>query len=172
MSRKIAFTGIFTGIAFLFLYMSMIMPAGKLTLFFLASLPVAVAIIEYGAGAGAAVYTATCILFALIAGNILGVVPFALFFGHYPIFKFYIEKGRSSAWEVLLKLAVFNTSMLLWYFLFKSLFITVLPVQLEGNGLMLSAFILIIQAVFFIYDFVFSRLLFYYETKFGPVKRQ
>lgn len=172
MSRKIAFTGIFTGVAVVFLYMSTIMPAGKLTLFFLASLPVAVATVEFGAGAGTAVYFAACILSALVIGNIPGIVPFALFFGNYPIFKFFIEKGRKAALEILLKLVVFNMSILLWYLIFKNLFISVLPVQVTGNSLMLSAFIAAMQAVFFIYDYIFSRLLFYYETKLSMIRRQ
>ena len=99
------------------------MPTGKLTLYFLASLPIAIATIEFGAGAGTAVYFATCVLSVLATGNVFGIVPFALFFGHYPIFKYFVEKGRLAAVEVLLKLAVFNISGLFGYFLFKSLFV-------------------------------------------------
>ncbi|MHB1391910.1 MAG: hypothetical protein ACYCYE_02350 [Clostridia bacterium] len=165
MSRKIAFNGIFTGVTVVLLYMSAIMPTGKLTLYFLASLPVAFAIIEFGTGAGISVYFATCILSTLVAGNIYGIVPFALFFGHYPIFKYLIEKGRKAVAEVLLKLAVFNISGLLWYLLFKSLFIEVLPVQFNRNSVLLVGFIAALQLVFFIYDYLFSRLLFYYESR-------
>lgn len=171
MSRKIAFTGIFTGIAVVFLYLSAIMPTGKLTLYFLASLPVAITIVEFGARAGTAVYFAICILSALITGNIFGIVPFALFFGHYPIFKFSIEKGRKAITEVLLKLAVFNISWLLWYLLFESLFVAVLPAQFTGNSILFTALIGVLQVVFFIYDYVFSRLLFYYESKLSIMKR-
>jgi hypothetical protein len=87
LSRKIAFTGIFTGTAVIFLYFGAILPTGRLTLYFMASLPVAIAIVEFGTGAGISVYFAVCTLSALMGGNILGIVPFALFFGHYPIFK-------------------------------------------------------------------------------------
>lgn len=171
MSRKIAFAGIFTGIAVVLLYMSAIMPTGKLTLYFLASLPVAAAIIEFGTGAGISVYLAACILSALTAGNILGIVPFAMFFGHYPIAKHFIEKGRPVVSEVLLKLAVFNISGLLWYLLFKSLFIEVLPVRFISNSALLVGFIAALQLAFFVYDYVFSRLLYYYESKLGMFKR-
>lgn len=171
MSRKIAFTGIFTGVAVVLLYIGVVMPTGKLTLYFLASMAVSVAIIEFGAGAGVLVYFAACILASLVAGNILGIVPFAFFFGHYPIFKFFIEKGRKVAVEVLLKLAVFNISWFSWYLLFKSIFIEVLPVQLTKNIGLLSVFIAAMQVVFFIYDYVYSRLLFYYESKLSIIKR-
>ena len=172
MSRKIAFTGIFTGIAVVLLYISIIMPTGKLTLYFLASLPVAFTIIEFGAGAGIALYFAVCALSVLLTGNIYGIVPFALFFGHYPVFKCFIDKGRRAFAEVLLKLAVFNVSVLLWYLLFKNLFVAALPIQLYDNGWLLTAFLIGMQAVFFVYDYVFSRLLFYYETRLEIFRRR
>lgn len=171
MSRKIAFAGVFAGVSVVLLYISAVMPTGKLTLYFLASLPVAFMIVESGAGAGVTLYFAVCILSALVSGNIYGVVPFVFFFGHYPIFKFLIEKKRKVLTELLLKLIVFNLSMLLWYLLFKSIFIGALPVQFIGNGMLMAAFIAAMQIVFFIYDYVFSRLLFYYESKLSLFKR-
>lgn len=171
MSRKIAFTGIFTSVAVVLLHISTIMPTGKLTLYFLASWPVSIAIIEFGAGAGISAYFAACILSLLVSGNVFAIVPFAFFFGHYPIFKYFIEKGRKAAVEVLLKLAVFNLSWFMWYFLSKNLFIELLPVQLNNNGWLLTAFIAVMQVIFFVYDYMFSRLLFYYESKLRTVKR-
>lgn len=172
MSRRIAFTGIFTGLAAVLIYISTLMPTGKFTLYFLSSLPVAFTIIEFGSGAGILVYFAACILTALITGNILGIVPFALFFGHYPVFKYFIEKGRGAAAEICLKLAIFNISLLLWYILFRELFMEALPVQYFSNKILVIAFGAVLQAVFFIYDYVFSRLLYYYESKVGIFKRQ
>jgi hypothetical protein len=170
-SRRIAFLGIFTGISVVMLYMSAIMPTGKLTLYFLASLPVAFSIIEAGTGAGISLFFASCILSALISGNILGIVPYAFFFGHYPVFKYLIEKGRKAVAEVILKLTVFNLSMLLWYLLFKSIFLNVLPVQITDNPVVKAVFIVGMQLLFFIYDYAFSKLIFYYESKLGQFRK-
>lgn len=170
MSRKIAFTGIFTGASVVLLYMSAIMPTGKLTLVFLASLPVAFAIVEFGARAGVALYFSACILSVLLLGNVFGIVPFMLFFGHYPIFKYFIEKGRTVVAEILLKLAVFNISGFLWYLLFKSLFIAALPFRFTQNGVLMAGFIAALQILFFAYDYVFSKVLFYYESRFRGFK--
>jgi hypothetical protein len=93
-----------------------------------------------------------------------------LFFGHYPIFKYLIEKGRKAVVEVLLKLAVFNISGLLYYLLFKSLFVAELPLQLTKNSVLLIGFIGALQLVFFAYDYVFSRLLFYYKSRLSMFK--
>ena len=147
--------------------MGAIMPTGKLTMYFIASLPVAAAIIEFGTGAGILVYFAVCILSALVSGNILGIVPFAIFFGHYPIFKHFIERGRSAAVEILMKLAVFNLSGLLWYLLFKAIFLEVLAVGLTFSGAMLAVLITAMQLLFFVYDYVFTWLLIYYQSRRG-----
>lgn len=171
MSRKIAFAGVFAGISVVLLYIGSIMPTGKLTLYFLASLPIAFTIIESGIGAGVTLYFAVCILAALVSGNIYGVVPFMLFFGHYPVFKFLIERNRKAFAELLLKLVIFNVSMVLWYFLFKSIFLQILPAQLAGGRMLFIAGIVAMQVIFFIYDYVFSRLLFYYESRLNTFRR-
>jgi hypothetical protein len=172
MSRRIAFAGIFTGLAAVLIYISTLLPTGKLTLYLLSSLPVAFTIIEFGSGAGILVYFAACILSALITGNIMGIVPFALFFGHYPVFKYFIEKGRGAAAEVCLKLAVFNLSLFLWYILFRGLFMEALPVQYFSNNILIIALAVVLQAAFFVYDYVFSRLICYYEAKADIFKRK
>jgi hypothetical protein len=172
LSRKIAFAGIFTGIAVVLLYIGAIIPTGKLTLYFLASLPVAFTIIEFGARAGIAVYFAACILSVLVAGNIYGMLPFALLFGHYPIFKCFIERRRKVVVEVVLKLAVFNISVFFGYLFFKNLFMPELPANFTKNVWLLVVFCIASQGLFFIYDYVFSRLLFYYESRLRIFKRE
>jgi hypothetical protein len=110
-------------------------------------------------------------LSALISGNVLGIIPYAFFFGHYPVFKYLIEKGRKAVAEVILKLTVFNLSMLLWYLLFKSIFLNVLPVQITDNPVVKAVFIVGMQLLFFIYDYAFSKLIFYYESKLGQFRK-
>ncbi len=171
MSRRIAFAGIFTGVAVVLLYAAAIMPTGKLTLYFLASLPVAFTIVEFGAGTGIAAYFSVCLLSALALGKVFGVLPFVLFFGHYPIFKYFIEKIRKPAMEILLKLTAFNFSGLLWYLLFKTTVFSMIPARFTGNGLIPLVLIAALQVLFFIYDYVFSRLLFYYETRMGIIRK-
>ncbi len=170
LSRKIAFSGIFTGIAVLLLYISGIAPSGKLTLFFLASLPVSAAVIEFGVGAGAAVYFAACLLSLIFGGNIYGFLPFILFFGHYPIIKYFIEKGRKKTAEILMKLAIFNISVFLWYLLSKYLFVDALTARLNGKAIFAVALAAAAQGVFFLYDYVLSLCLFYYESRIKIIK--
>jgi hypothetical protein len=72
----------------------------------------------------------------------------------------------------MLKLVVFNASWLLWYLLFESLFTSVIPTQLTGSSALFAAFIAVLQVIFLIYDYVFSRLLFYYESKLSMVRKR
>ncbi len=170
LSRKIAFTGILSGVASVLVYLAVIVPSGKLFLYFSASLPVSAAIIEFGAGAGISVYFASSILSLLFTGSIFGIVPFVFFFGHYPIFKYLIEKRRPPAAEVLLKLVVFNLSGLLWYLAFKNLFISTLPERFFSNGTLKVFFAAVMQVIFFIYDYLYSAIIFYYESKLRILK--
>lgn len=171
MSRKIAFGGIFAGLAVIMLYLASIMPTVKLTLYVLASLPVAFAVVEFGAGAGAAVYISVGIISVFVTGNIYAAVPFAVFFGHYPILKYFIEKNRSTLVEILLKLAVFNLSLAFTFIFFKSLFFNALSAAQLNSAVIPAALVVAAQGVFFIYDYIFSRLIFYYESRKNLFKR-
>jgi hypothetical protein len=172
MSGKIAFGGIFAGLAVILLYIASIMPTGRLTLYFLSSLPVAFAIVEFGAGAGIAVYIAAGVLSIFVSGNIYAAAAFALFFGHYPIFKYFIEKNRGALVEIMLKLIVFNMSLTLMFILFRSLFFDVFSSSLLNSKVILVVLAVIGQTAFFAYDYVFSRLIFYYKSKVSVFRRE
>lgn len=171
MSRKIAFGGIFTGLAVILLYLTALIPTGKLALYFLASLPVAFAIIELGAGAGAAVYAAAGALSVFATGNLYAAVPFLFFFGHYPIMKYLIEKNRSAAAEILLKLAVFNLSLALAFIFFKSLFFNALSSVPLNSSVIIAVSAVAAQGAFFLYDYVFSRIICYYESRINLFRK-
>jgi hypothetical protein len=126
-SRKVAFGGIFAGLTVVLVYMAFIMPTGKLTLYFLSSLPIAFSVAEFGAGVGAVVYFGASALSLLITGNIYAAAPFVLFFGHYPILKCFIEKNRKALTEVLMKLAVFNISAFIIFLLLGKLLLGMIP---------------------------------------------
>lgn len=165
MARKVAFGGIFTALTVVLLYFAAFVPTGRLAAYALCSVPIAFSIVELGVGAGALVYVSTSILSVLLIGSINDLVPFILFFGHYGICKFYIEKQRRAALEIILKLLVFNGSIALAYFVFTRLFLSAAAGILTNSGLLIAGFVLLAQVVFFIYDYVYSRIIFYYQDK-------
>lgn len=162
MSRKISFGGIFAGLSIVLLYAAAVMPTMKLTLFTLSGLPIALILVESGVGASFAGYLAVSVLSFLLIGNINGILPFILFFGHYGILKYFIERHRSAFVEVLLKLIVFNASIALAYFLYTKLLMIDVLSAFNGFGIYPVYVVLLLQPIFFIYDYVFSRLIQYY----------
>lgn len=169
MSRKISFGGIFTAIAIILLYLASMMPTLKLSLYTLCSLPIAFIIIEAGVKAGFISYLAVSILAFLVIGKPLGVLPFILFFGHYSIFKFFIERKQNPIAEILLKLAVFNGSLLIGYFIYSQLLIVDMTAVLNHFSIP-PVFIWIgLQPLFIFYDYVFTRLIgFYFQRIKNP----
>ena len=172
MSKRIAYGGIFSALSILLLYFTAVVPSGRLGAYALCSIPIALTIIELGVSTGLLVYISVSILSFLLIGNIGDIIPYILFFGHYAIFKYYIEKGKNIAVELLLKFLVFNGSLALTFLIFTKLF-SIVPIGLVTSTPLMTLLILAAaQIVFFIYDYIFSRILaFYLEKRNNYLKR-
>lgn len=165
MSRRIAFGGILTALCVVLIYLAAYMPSGKLGLYALASVTIAIAVVELDIKLGALVYAASTLLIFLLTGNINAVLLFTLFFGSYPLLKYYIEKQRSAALEMLLKLAAFNLQALLGFFVFKLLF-GISAFNLASYSIWVLIGLMVFgQFVFLIYDYILSRLIDYYINR-------
>jgi hypothetical protein len=165
MSRKIAFGGILTALCVVLIYLATYIPTGKLGLYALASLTVAIAVVELDVKLGAVVYTASTILIFLLTGSINTLLLFTLFFGSYPLLKYYIEKQRSGIVEMLLKFGVFNLLAIIGFFVFE-LLLGVSPINLSRFSVWIFVGLLFaMQAAFLIYDYILSRLIDYYINR-------
>ncbi|OGO79435.1 MAG: hypothetical protein A2Y23_06900 [Clostridiales bacterium GWB2_37_7] len=165
MSRRIAFGGILTALCVVLIYFAALLPSGKLGLYALASVTIAIAVVELDIRWGAVVYGGSSILIFLLTGNINAMLLFTIFFGSYPLLKYYIEKQSSVVTELLLKFTVFNLLAVLGFFVFKLLF-GISPINLAGYTVwILLGVILGGQVVFLIYDYVLSRLINYYISR-------
>ena len=170
MSRKVSFGGIFTGLAVILLYLATVMPTFELSLYTLCSLPIAFVIIEAGVKAGFISYLAVSILSFLLIGRPLGVLPFLLFFGHYGIFKFLIEKKRNPVVEIVLKLVVFNGSLMLGYYIYSQLLMVDMTAMLNHFKIQPIFIWIGLQPLFILYDFIFTRLIgFYFQRIKNPI---
>lgn len=165
MSRKIAFGGILTALCVVLIYLAAYLPTGKLGLYALASLIIAIAVIELDIKLGAIVYIAAAILIFLLTGNINALLLFTLFFGSYPLLKYYIEKQRNSSIEMIMKFGVFNLLAILDFYMFK-LIMGISPINIESFSVwILLGLVLAGQIVFLIYDYILSRLIDYYINR-------
>jgi len=86
-------------------------------------------------------------------------LPYVLFFGLYSLLKYYIEKNGNLFYELFIKIICFNILLISYYLLTVKLL--AVPIGITGN--LQYVLVGVSQIVFFIYDYVFSRLLYYYE---------
>jgi len=125
-----------------------------------------VVVIELGASWAWPVYFAASALSLLLAGDKEAVVLFILFFGYYPIIKSAIEKMKNRYLSYLLKFLVFNSTMIVAFFL--SIIVLGVPEDsFTVFGVYLPwAFLAFGNLVFLIYDYAISNLVATYYRRF------
>lgn len=157
-SRKMALGALLAALAIIIMYTAVLLPVVRLGMCALAGLTVAIAVVEYGTGAGVTVYAVASLLAAIVLPDKVVAAFFILFFGHYPIIKSLIERMGKLAIEWILKLMVCNVSLALIYFVVNA----VVPIKLPDIPYALPLFWLAANAVFAVYDYAFSRVAAYY----------
>ncbi len=159
-TKTIALSGILLALTVIVLYVESILPVSKLSLYALSSFFVSVIIMESGVISGWIFYVASVLLALIIVPDKLALLPYILFFGLYGIIKCYIEKIRRLYFEYVLKYLFFNISLAAGVLTVKELLLQNLNLKLPWWALILGA-----QIVFIIYDYFFSRIIVYYNTK-------
>lgn len=159
-AKRIALSGVLGALAMVCLFLAAYMPAGRLGFYTISSFLCGIIIIEFGGRAGWAFYAATGLLSFILVPDKPGIVPYIFFFGIYAIIKYYIEKLDKIIPEILLKLAFFNICLGLAYLLVRQIFAYAVSVRLPWAVLIIAA-----EAVFIVYDYVFSRFAAYYSSK-------
>jgi hypothetical protein len=159
-SRRLAFMGILAALAVITLFLATILPTNRISLYVLSSFFVSIVIIEYGVRNGWLFYIASSLLALLIVQNKLRLVPYIIFFGLYGIIKYYIEKLNNMFLELVLKLIYFNVCLFTAYYFVKEILLGGIEIKYP---LWVAAIIL--QVIFIVYDYVYSRFILYYRQK-------
>ena len=157
-AKRIARLAALAALGVVLLLLTGVMPAGKLGLMAIASLPVCAALMMYGRAWAAGVFAVTAILgFLLFPGTT--AIGYALFFGYYPIAKSVFERVRGAWQPWALKLALFAAAFGAYWFLARALF--------SGADELLPwyALFLIGAVVFFVYDWCYSLIIRFYLDK-------
>lgn len=170
MSRKIAFGGILTALCVVIVYIAAYIPTGKLGMYAISSLITACAVIELGVKWGTMTYAASAALILLLTGSINAFLVFTLLFGSYPIIKYHIEKIKNAVSVLLLKLTAANLLAIIGYFLYK-LLLGISPINIRDiSSLTTMALVIAAQGAFLMYDYVLSRLIFYYMDRIRLIR--
>ena len=155
-AKRAARLAILSALAAVLLFLTGVIPAGKLGLMAVASLPVAIALMQYGIWWSIGVYVVVSLLSGLLYFSD-AVLGFILFFGYYPAAKSLLEKIHSRVIEYAAKFCLYSVIFWLCEFFASSLF----------AGFALPAWVLypVGAAVFFVYDWCYSLAISIYINK-------
>jgi uncharacterized membrane protein (GlpM family) len=122
-------------------------------------------VLEEEIGLSFLMFAVVSLLSLLLMPNILRVVPYVLFFGHYGIGKYYIEtRIKDKVVAYIVKLLYYNVALVLMYLLARE----VIEQDILGMGVALWLVIIIAEAAFVLYDFLFTKATAYY---FNNIRR-
>lgn len=152
--------GIYSALSVIILYISSIAPTSKLSLLTIASAIIPFSLLTTNVNTSILVYIATSILSAMLGLRSMAIA-YALFFGLYSIVKYYIEKMRKAYLEIVLKLAFFNISFLIIYYIGKIILSDVININLP-----LYYLIPLLEISFIIYDYVLTNIISYINRRF------
>jgi len=154
-AKRISRLAVLTALGVVLLLLTNVVPAGRLGLMALASMPVCVSLMMYDRKWAAGVFVITAVLgFLLFPGAT--AIGYALFFGYYPIAKSLFERVRGAWQPWALKLALYTAAFAAYWFLARALF--------SGADEILPWFAvyLIGVVVFIVYDYCYSLIVCFY----------
>ena len=158
-AKRLARLAVLTALGAGLLILAGAVPSGKLGLMLVASFPVCVALMQYGAGWAAAVYAVTAALGFLLFPSGAGTLGYAVFFGYYPIAKSLFERLHRVWLSWILKLLLYSAAFLVLYLGLS----WVLLIQAET--LPWYVLLLIGAAAFVVYDLCYSMAIRIYLDK-------
>lgn len=161
-SFKVALGGVMAALSLAIMLLTGFIPIGTYACPALAGILLIVIVIELGAKWAWAVFAVIAILSLFFAGDKEAALYFVLFFGFYPILKAKIETLQKRWPQRILKLAVFNISMIAAFFL--ALYVFAVPAdEFVIFGIYVPWLFLIAGNVFFVvYDIAVTRLVVLY----------
>ena len=163
-ARKIAYGGICAGLALLAMLAVRLLPTADLALYALASLCVAIAVVETGMSGGTAVWLAASFLSMTIVHISTGL-PFFLLFGPFALIKAMVEsRFAGKVFAAGLKLAAGNLLAA------GTVLVFVLILDMDPAGLPLPwwAIALLVQPVVLGYDYALTLLITLYVRRRHP----
>jgi len=159
-ARRITVTAMLMILSLFCLYLSSIIPTNRITFYVLSSLFVAALLIEGEQALAWLHYIGVSILALVLLQDKLRLVPYLALFGNYGIIKYHLEKIRNAPTRIIGKLVYFNFTLIIMYLSARQILMSEIKVALPVWVIMLAA-----QVLFLIYDYVFTRLIEFYDFR-------
>lgn len=155
----------------LMLYLSSIAPTLRLALIAIAGILPAVIVLRFGLASGFTLYAAVSILALLILPDKGTALLYIFLFGHYPMFKYLIERLNKMALEWVFKLALFNVLSTAILMLFTALVTDVFASMTDRFPSQWAIPILYLagNVAFVIYDIGFTGLISAFEKRLRKI---
>jgi hypothetical protein len=174
-AHRVSLTAMFASMSLLFLYLASVLPTARLAMYFLSSVFIMGLILEEEIGLAFLMYVAVSLMgLLLMPGGLVFMLPYALFFGHYGIGKYYLEmRIKDKIIRYILKLLYYNVALALMYLL-VSVTVTGTLDALDATvgtalaSLPIWALIPILEVAFVLYDYLFTKVVAYY---FNNIRR-
>lgn len=157
-TKRLARLAVLIALGVALLLLGSVLPAGRLALVALSSLPVCVALMMYGPRWSLGVFALTAALGALLFPG-AGVIMYTAFFGYYPIAKSLFERIHKQAVGWVCKFALYSAAFAVYWLLAKALF------TFTGGELAWYILYPLGAAAFFLYDLAYSSLIRFYLVK-------
>lgn len=164
--RSLALSGILTGFTVLCLYVESIVPTGRAGFYVLTSFILSALFLETGMKWVLGAYVASAALAFVVVPDKVGLLPFLLLFGIYPVLKNLVERIGKLWLEWVLKLVGFNVLLAVGYALFAPL----LPAALSGAATLWA--VLALEVGFIVYDLLFTQWIHFYFDRIAPHVRR
>lgn len=169
-SSKVALCGMIAALCTLLMFMTGVFPFATYAMPVLAGLLMVAVAVETGASWAFTLYGAVSILSFLLTPDKEAMLMFIMFFGHYPITKFWLEKIKLKPLALLCKLLCFNFCIVIAYLLI--IFVFRIPDILTefGDFGKYSVYIMFVldNILFFVYDFALTQIMNAYIYFFRP----
>lgn len=171
-SGKMAFCGMIVALSVALMLSGGLIPIATYCAPMFCALLLLPILMEYGKKAAWTAYAAIALI-TLILGIDKEAAFFFLFIGHYPLLKWEIERCKGKAKKLVLKLLVFNVSIMTMYAMLGYVLgmHAVVAEFGEMNAATLIVFALMLNLCLFMYDRLIFPLMILYDKKLRPKLR-
>ena len=168
-TRRLAFCGVIAALSVVVLFLTGIVPVATIALPAVAGCLLIAVVAETNVRYGFAVYLVSSLFSALLTPDREAALLYIIFFGYYPVLYGLLTRIRSRALCWAAKLSVFNAAMVLEAVL-AVLFLQI-PVEemLPFGWVSIPVMLLLLNAVFVLYDLSLNGLIVLYIRRLHPV---
>ncbi|MBD5145769.1 MAG: hypothetical protein HDT21_07700 [Ruminococcus sp.] len=169
-SYKVALGGVVSALCLLLMFLTAVIPPLSITLPLFAGMLIFVVAIEISSSWAFVTYAAVSVLSFFVTPDKDAWLFFTLLFGYYPVAKSYFEKIKLKVLCWLCKLAVFNVSIVIIYYVTANLLGTLDLFEEFGfyNEWLIPALLVAGNLVFLLYEYALTLIIDCYRKWFRP----